>query len=130
MRIVDTTFLIDLARGKSPAIAKAKEIGNEMVFLTELSVYELSIGAHLHKDPQKQLGQIHALLKNFEVLPLTREAAITAGKIAGELSQQGAEIGDVDCLIAGIALAHRIPSIITRNGKHFGRVPGIVVEPY
>jgi tRNA(fMet)-specific endonuclease VapC len=130
MRLADTTFLIDLARGKDQAIAKANEIGDGTVFCTELSVYELAIGAHLQHDPEKKLGQIHKLLSNFEVLPLTREAALSAGKIAAQLQQKGEEIGDVDCLIAGIALSHQVSTIITRNKKHFEKIPGIVVEPY
>ncbi len=132
MRVVDTTFLIDLARGKDAAIKKAREIESDApIFCTEISVYEMVIGAHIGEgDPNKMLERLDILLGNFEFLPLNRAAAISAGKIAGNLQRNGEEIGDTDCLIAGIALAHSIPTIVTRNKRHFERIKGITVETY
>jgi predicted nucleic acid-binding protein len=41
----------------------------------------------------------------------------------------GRPAGDMDTLIAAIALAHG-QRLVTRNPKHFADVPGLIVESY
>ena len=51
------------------------------------------------------------------------------GRIVGGLEAQGLAISDMDALIASIAL-ERDELLVTRNEKHFTRVPGVRVEGY
>jgi predicted CopG family antitoxin len=43
--------------------------------------------------------------------------------------KKGNDIGDFNLLIASIALTHGEP-LLTKNAKHFSRVPGLAVETY
>jgi tRNA(fMet)-specific endonuclease VapC len=65
----------------------------------------------------------------FEVLPFERNTAEIFGSIVGELEKQGHKISDIDALIASVALEHS-EVLVTRNRKHFDRIPGLQVEGY
>jgi predicted nucleic acid-binding protein len=63
------------------------------------------------------------------MLPLDLESAFLAGDIQKELIRKGEIIDPEDCMIAGIALKSNEP-LLTRNLKHFKRIPGLQVETY
>lgn len=132
MRLLDTTFLIDLLRNKEGAVLKAKELGYENLFTTEINVFEIALGVYYKKeiDHRKYLEQALNLLSRLTVLPLNRTSSIMSGKIAAELMRSGLEIESNDVLIAGIALSNGISKIVTRNKEHFNRIKGITVETY
>jgi predicted nucleic acid-binding protein len=49
--------------------------------------------------------------------------------LVGQLERQGQVIGDMDALIASVAL-EQDELLVTRNIAHFQRVPGLRVEGY
>jgi tRNA(fMet)-specific endonuclease VapC len=131
MKLVDTTFLIDLSRKKEAAFKKAKELEEQIVYFSEISRFELVLGSYaLGGDVSSRIGMLDDLLKNFEPLSFDKAAAIAAGMIAGELHRKGKPIGPSDCMIAGIALSNNIPAIVTKNKNHFDRIEGIKTETY
>jgi predicted nucleic acid-binding protein len=48
--------------------------------------------------------------------------------IRGNLRQQGLIIGDFDILIGATALHHNL-TLVTRNRKHYERIPGLNIHP-
>jgi predicted nucleic acid-binding protein len=62
-------------------------------------------------------------------LPFERTTAEIFGAIVGELEKRGERISDMDALIGSVALEHS-ETLITRNRKHFDRIPGFAVEDY
>lgn len=132
MKLVDTTFLVDLLRNKTDVVKKAKEIGKESpIFFSEISRFELVIGCYaLEGDISKRISAVDSLLHSFEPLPFNKEAATESGTIAGDLNRKGKQIDPSDTMIAGTALANGISIIVTRNKTHFERIPEIMVETY
>jgi tRNA(fMet)-specific endonuclease VapC len=61
------------------------------------------------------------------VLPLTQTACTFAANFYAQLRRQGKPIDDIDLLIAGIALEHKLV-LATRNVGHFDRIEGLTVE--
>jgi tRNA(fMet)-specific endonuclease VapC len=51
------------------------------------------------------------------------------GRIVGHLQSKGTAIGDVDTLIGAVALETGHP-VVTRNVRHFERIPGLEVITY
>jgi predicted nucleic acid-binding protein len=49
--------------------------------------------------------------------------------VARALQGAAQHIGDNDCWIAGTALSKGLP-VVTRNEKHFARVPGLNIVSY
>jgi tRNA(fMet)-specific endonuclease VapC len=123
----DTSFIIALERREPDALQKVQELEDkgEVVYTTAVTVAELYRGAYGSKGRAKALKDAKDLLDLFATLRLDYES----GRMWGELahSMKSDTIGDRDLFIASIALANKQP-LITRNRKHFERVPGLQVE--
>ena len=129
--IADTTFLIDLLRNNETAVKLLKAMAAPPK-TTIINQYEVYAGlARLPGlDLEKKIKDTRLFFSRFRVLPLHEDAMLESAKICGRLIQKGEDIGDNDCLIAGIALSHGISSIITRNAAHFKRINGIKAVSY
>ena len=121
MIIADTDVLIDYLAGRREAVdAVSRALLQEQLQTTSLNGFELLAGARNNKERKIIL----ALLESIPVLPLDFNAADKAAEISQHLERSGIKIGMGDCLIAGIVLA-RGGTLLTRNVRHFERVPGL-----
>jgi predicted nucleic acid-binding protein len=122
--ILDTTFLIDVLRDNRIAVDHLRLMELERVKTTSITAYELFQNAK-----EQEISRINNLLDNLPVLAFTREDAEDAGRIAKTLKDSGKAIDPEDCMIAAIALRENAP-ILTRNSKHFSRIPGLRIATY
>ena len=129
MVCADTSFLVDIERQNDEALKKLRELADrgEVIFITSVSVAECYRGAYGSRDGAKALKDTKELLELFAVLSLDYESAKTWGELSE--SMKSGSIGDRDLFIASIALVNE-QSLLTRNKKHFERVPGLVVESW
>ena len=126
--ILETTFIIDLLRGKKDAVEMANRLDKENVplFSTSVTVFELWQGLNTEKRETEE--RLVDFVEKFGFLHLDVESAKQGGKIQRGLIDKGIKIDPEDCMIAGIALHHSMP-IITRDA-HFSRIKGIKIETY
>lgn len=129
--ILDTTFVIDLLRGKKNAEKKAKELENsdETVIVPTPVVFELFAGIVQSDAPMSERRKIEEFTKAYAHTDLGYTEAKEAGEILGRLLLEGKRIGIIDTLIAGFAIK-RGETILTRNPDHFERIEGITTETY
>ena len=121
MILADTDVLIDYLDGKAPAAGwVAQALRRDQLQTTVISFFELLSGAGRPREREI----VSALLENVWILPLDVEAARQAADARRQLERAGLPIGMGDSLIAGIALAHGA-ILLTRNTRHFERVPGL-----
>lgn len=122
----DTDCLIDIDRKDEKALAKVAELAgkNELLFTTVINVAEYYAGAFKSKNKQA-VENARDYLKQFSVLTLDEDSALVWGRLYDELKSNS--IGDRDLFIASIALANK-QTLITRNTRHFERIPGLEVE--
>jgi predicted nucleic acid-binding protein len=131
MKAVDTTFLIDILRKNTQAVAKSIELDDEpFVFTTEANVYEIVSGIRKDTNIVQALSDLEKMLNTVTVLSLDHKASIKAGLISRTLMQKGEMVDDIDCLTAGILLTNGCNTIITRNKKHFERIKDLRIEEY
>jgi len=126
--ILETTFVIDLFRGKKDAVEKAEELDKrgEAVFTTTVTVFELWQGLDAAtKDKREKLAHF---IETFGLLPLDMEGAKHGGEIHRNLSLEGIRIDPEDSMIAGIAMRNAQP-ILTKD-EHFARIKGLRIETY
>jgi tRNA(fMet)-specific endonuclease VapC len=124
--ILDTSFLIDLLRGNSKAVAKAREIEQKsIVKTTSITAFELVRGARNKRDEK----HITELLDGLIVLDFGKKAGLTAGNIARDLNKKGTPIDPEDVMIAAVALLDNEP-VLTRNVRHFSQVKRLSVMTY
>ena len=108
---------------------KAEAERNGTLSTTVISLCELYAGAYGSREPQKELLKVQELLSHFTVLNLDAEGAQRYGELVNEAKVRREPIGDFDLIVASIALNHA-QAIVTRNIKHFSRVPGLIVEEW
>jgi predicted nucleic acid-binding protein len=119
LTVVDSDILIDALRGREPARARVAEaIRTRNLATTVISVFELKSGARTEAERAK----VNALLAGAHILPLDEPAAEDAAQARRILEDRGEAIGTADYLIAGICRT-RSASLLTRNRRHFERVP-------
>lgn len=137
MILADSTFLIDSLRKKTDVREFLEANPTEILFTTEINVFELYLGLYssklLEKDQEllkKRIKGLEELILKFQVLTFGRGEAIQAAKILGILNRSGKPIEFRDGLIAGIALFNGINTILTKNIPLFDRIQEITVQGY
>lgn len=123
---MDTDCLIDLDRNDKRAIAKVSELSDngELLFTTIINVAEYYAGTFRSKT-KGAVENARDYLQQFSILMLDEDSALLWGRLYSELKSN--VIGDRDLFIASIALSNK-QTLITRNKKHFERIPGLQVE--
>ncbi|MBA4179420.1 MAG: hypothetical protein C0506_02425 [Anaerolinea sp.] len=123
-RLVDSDVLIDSLRGFGDTGQRMVSASlRDTLFTTAINVFELERGART----AEEISEVRDLLDKVTVLELDRDSAREAASIDRELRAAGIRLDTRDTLIAGVARNHRMP-LITRNSRHFDRIPGLVVE--
>jgi|SRR5581483_1017659 len=125
----DTDFLIDLKDQEERAIKKLEQLQSrgEFVTTTVISVAEFYFGAFRAKDNATALAEADRLFEPFDILQLDYISAKLCGQLREKLKSNIIE--SLDLFIASIALANK-QTLLTRNIKHFGRVPDLKIESW
>ena len=131
MVCLDTDFLIAILRGDEKAIKKQKELegARTELYTTLINAHELFKGAYRSKKPIESLRIVDDMLENVRLLNFDLHSSRLTGEIAEELKRKGTRIGELDVLIAGIALAHN-EKLITKNTREFSRIPSLKIESW
>ncbi len=130
MPVLDTSFIVDLLRGKKEALQKLAEMEAQEIPLstTQVNVLELYRGAYLSRKTHQNLEEIKKLLECFQVLELEESVYKVFASLSANLLSKGTSIGAFDELIAAITLFHG-ERIVTRD-SHFKEVTGLEVIVY
>ncbi|MBS7626332.1 type II toxin-antitoxin system VapC family toxin [Candidatus Bathyarchaeota archaeon] len=130
MVCLDTSFLIELIRRNPEAERKLKEYisAGAKISTTPITACELFKGAY-RTGRGENIVKVRKILSLLEVLDFSIGACEMYGKIVNELSLKGSPIGDLDTMIASIALING-ESLLTLNKEHFEKVHGLTVEPW
>jgi len=123
--ILDASFLIDLMANDRAAVAKLDELDRKQLTVPTLVYTEVGVGLDAGS-PQE--AQFESVIADMTLAPYDGEAARRAVDVQQQLSRQGAQIGAVDAMIAGTALARDEP-VLTRNVEEFAWTP-VSVSPY
>jgi len=130
MKCLDTDLLVAILRGENdarPIVTELDASGRSAT--TSINAFELFYGANHSQRKSENVGKVRTLLRKLEVLPLSLEASETAGEILAGLASYGEGIDYRDAMIAGIVLESGF-SLVTRNKKHFARIPKLKLETW
>ena len=70
------------------------------------------------------MARFRRFLERLTLLPLDDATMEVFARIRADLRRQGQLIPDLDLLIAATAIHHEI-TLLTRNVRHFARIPGL-----
>jgi tRNA(fMet)-specific endonuclease VapC len=125
--LYDTTFLVHFAghRGQKQqqaarAFLRARQ--DYPAYISRVAWAEFAEGLATEQE-------VHRHLEPFTVIEIAEQVAWTASRISRGLDRRGLPIGDNDVWIAATALAYRLP-LVSRNARHFFRIPGLRTEDY
>ncbi len=130
--LLDTNALSELIRRRpSPElVARLRSADAADLFTSAVCVMELRYGAARHDQAERLWSRIESeLLTRVDVLPIDTEIARIAGDLLARLERRGQPIGTEDVLIAATAIVSAT-AVLTRNVRHFARIPGLVVETW
>lgn len=118
--ILDTDHCIAILRGK---LDVSKQIEpTAILYVTAITVSELTYGAHKSDRASAHLAQVELLLDSVTILPFDEQSARRCGELKEALRRIGSPIAEPDLQIASIALHHAL-SLVSHNQRHFARVP-------
>ncbi len=131
----DSSFLIDLHREvKTERLSSAFEFietldDREALGVSVHVVCELRGGAELCKRPMQEHEALDQLLRGFHIAHTDERFMPVHARLYASLARPGHLIGAMDLLIATHALVEDA-ALVTKNTKHFSRVPGLRVLSY
>jgi tRNA(fMet)-specific endonuclease VapC len=128
MILLDTDICIELLKGNRRILQRRGQY-EDPVGISFMSVAELYFGAEKSPNPPKNLAAIEALLLTMDIVQPDIPILKRFGMIKAELEKAGTVIPDADIFIASTAM-ETASKLITGNLRHFGRIPGLVMESW
>ena len=135
MRLFDTTFVVDLVNSDPGAVRIAEEqaAGNSPSVVSAVTIHEYLFGVRFRygtsPDLAEKLASAARDLAPFDVLPVTKEVAEESARLHADLTAEGNQIGINDVYIGSTALRFGL-ELVTRNDRHFSRIPSLKVKSY
>lgn len=121
-KLLDTNILIDCLRGYGPTVAYLEALKKSKVSLYISTVTQLEIYAGQSSRSADIKRRIEKLLKSYKELAIDGKVATQAGILKRDFG-----ITALDAIIASTALQYKL-TLVTRNTRHFDRVPNIRLE--
>lgn len=134
MTHLDTSFLVDLLREASrkktgPATSLLHGLESEEIAVSVHVLCELYAGAEFARAPALERKRVDQLCQDLTVEYPDERFPETYARLLVALERAGQRISTMDLLIATAAV-RASASLVTRNVKHFSRVPGLDVLGY
>lgn len=125
MLALDTNILIALQKREAWADEAYRTAisGGKVVAVPTVVRYEARRSL-LKPEYLRRLSRLDALLAFVQSLEFDAEAADLAAHLHHQLRSIGTLIDETDLLIAATAIRHGV-TLVTRNTKHFERIPGL-----
>lgn len=117
-------------KGREPIVAgRMERAGVDALSVSIVSRFEMLYGAVSSSAPDRNSTWVLRFLSAFQCLHFNHSDALHAVDICAALRQVGTPIGPYDTLIAGQARARGL-TLVSRNLKEFGRVPGLLLQDW
>ena len=129
--LLDTNICIFYFKNKFGIEDKIKAAGEEMVFVSEITIAELKYGVANTEDLQKREENrklVEVFQQNANIIPIISVLDAYAEEKV-RLKKLGKPIDDFDLLIGATALANGLV-MVTNNVKHLERLDGIAIEDW
>jgi len=131
MPCLDTDFIVALLRRRPEAEGRLEQYASQgqSVSTTTINACELYRGAYRSRDIEKEVTKVSSILRSINLLTLTNESCTVFGRLSSSPELTTRPVGDLDLLIASIVLTAN-ETLVTKNVKHFSRIPNLKLESW
>jgi tRNA(fMet)-specific endonuclease VapC len=123
---LDASTIIDIMRFQRESLLNFELANIEDLAMSSVVAHELWAGANTQNAGPRAIATLRLFTSMIDVINFDKQAAEFSGDLVARLNREGVGIGNMDPMIAGHALSQGAV-LITRNVKHFKRVPGLHV---
>jgi len=127
--LLDTDWIIHSLKGSHIVTEKVKELREEGLAISIVSIAEIYEGIFGSKDPDKHEKVFKEFLTGVTVLEITEEICKRFGELRNGLRKKGELIGDFDLLIASTTLVDGL-ILLTDNVKHYEKVKDLKIKTF
>ena len=120
--LLDSCILIDLLKGKTVIQDRIMEVGPDNCYVSDMILAELFVGPS-KSDNVFSMKQAEWVEREFKCVMFGRSYR-TYARIRADLERKGKKLDNMDLLIASSAIDNEM-TLVTRNQKHFSRIPGL-----
>ncbi len=129
MYLLDTNILSPLLTPAPPDLLlnRLANIRKEDLYTSAINRGELLYGLLKARKGRSFFVRMERLLDRVQTLSFDLHCANIYGQLRSDLERKGMMLPDLDLMIACVALENRL-ILVTRNEKHFLRIPQLTVE--
>ncbi len=124
--LIDSDVVADYLKGIPEQVSWINALIAGDIAISIITYGEIDDGIDGSRDPQAAERVFRQFLRFAGVLPLNRSVMRRFATVRRDLRARGMLIGDMDLLIGATALHHRL-TLVTRNRRHFDRIPGLAL---
>lgn len=122
--LIDTDWLIDYLNGRSNGIQMIESLIPHQLAISVVTYVEIYDGVYSNRDADLREAAFLQFLNAASVLDVGADIARICARLRGDLRRVGTPVSMADLLIASTAPHHDL-TLVTRNLRHFERVPGL-----
>mgnify|MGYP000259227157 CR=1 FL=1 len=121
---LDTSIIVEIERKNDEIIEIIEKLMKKHeIFISAVVMSEIFTGTYLREDYEKATKKAKGLFSKFGIIPLNTEIAEIIGQINAFLIADGSVIEYQDIAIAATFVYKKGDYLLTKNKKHFGRIP-------
>jgi tRNA(fMet)-specific endonuclease VapC len=126
--LLDTNTCIYLIKKKHPEIlSRLLKVRFENIGISAITIAELEYGVSNSSHMIEAQTALLEFVLPFEILDFNYSAASFYDRIRKEAKDKGQPIGEMDMLIAAIAMANELV-VVTNNEREFSRISELKIE--
>ena len=124
--LIDSDVIIDFEKLKEPGLTYFKTAAKQKSFISVISYSEVLFGILDQDSSSTKINFFENLLRDFKVnlLPVNKAEILEFTSLNLNLKKSSVLIPDFDLIIAASAMANNL-TLVTRNTKHFSRIPNL-----
>jgi tRNA(fMet)-specific endonuclease VapC len=122
--LVDSDIVADWLQGRSQAVQLLSSLEPQGLAISLITYGEIYEGVLYSRDPKASERIFRRFMRDVTILPVNKVVMKRFAYLRGQLRGAGSLIADFDLLIAATAIEYQL-TLITRNIRHFDRVPGL-----
>ncbi|MTJ23177.1 type II toxin-antitoxin system VapC family toxin [Dolichospermum sp. UHCC 0352] len=126
MYLLDTNICIAILKANENVVSQFHE-KHQSCYLSSLVLAELYKGVYCSTKVERNLDNLKKFANLLPMIDFDEKAAIEFGKIQNELRKIGKPTGQLDALIAAVAISQNY-ILVTDNTRDFENITNLILE--